>query len=102
MLRSLRLLHNSSKIYVNEIEARRTSGLSAGAHLKVDESVAMENFHSTRTYQCARGFEDSDVKFGLFLCEVYPYSRDRTIQLASRGGLFQDHFITFGTYMVTN
>ncbi|MDO4212803.1 MAG: hypothetical protein Q4D10_01535 [Bacteroidales bacterium] len=94
-------LASGSKISVNEIEARRTSGYSAGVYLKADDSVDMNRFSSTRSYQWARGFEDTDVKFGVFCCEVYPSSWGNTIQLAGRGGLFQDHFMTFGTYMAT-
>lgn len=94
-------LASGSKISVNEIEARRTSGYSAGVYLKADDSVDMNRFSSARSYQWARGFEDTDVKFGVFCCEVYPSSWGNTIQLAGRGGLFQDHFMTFGTYMAT-
>lgn len=91
-----------SKISVNEIEARKTSGFSAGVHLKVNESVDIERIGLVRSYQWARGFEDNDIKFGVFFCEIYHGSKSRDFQLAGRGGLFQDHFITFGTYLATN
>lgn len=91
-----------SKISVNEIEARKTSGYSAGVHLKVNESVDIERIGLVRSYQWARGFEDNDIKFGVFCCEIYHCSKSRDFQLAGRGGLFQDHFITFGTYLATN
>jgi len=91
-----------SKVSANEIEARRTSGFSAGVHLQIDESVDISRIGLVRSYQWARGFEDNDIKFGVFCCEVYHGTWGRDIQLAGRGGLFQNHFITFGTYMVTN
>lgn len=90
-----------STISVNEIEARRTSGYSAGAEIKVDDSVDMSRFSSARTYQWARGFDDSDIQYGVFCCEVYPSSWGNRIQLSSRGGIFQKHFLAFGTYMAT-
>ena len=91
-----------SKISANEIEAKRTSGFSAGVHLQIDESVDISRIGLVRSYQWARGFEDNDIKYGVFFCEVYHGTWGRDIQLAGRGGLFQDHFITFCTYMVTN
>lgn len=94
-------LATGSKISVNEIATRRTSGYSAGATLNVDSSVDLKRIGYARTYQWARGFEDSDVKFGVFCCEVTPGVHDRKIQLSGRGGLFMDHFMTFGTYMAT-
>lgn len=94
-------LATGSKISVNEIATRRTSGYSAGATLNVDPSVDLKRIGYARTYQWARGFEDSDVKFGVFCCEVSPGVHDRKLQLSGRGGLFMDHFMTFGTYMAT-
>jgi hypothetical protein len=88
-----------SKMASNDITAKRTQGYSAGCEFR--HTGLPDVFDFERTDQWGRATEENGYYIQCVEVLIQNNNFDKKITLSCRGGIFQPHFETFGTYYVT-